>query len=84
MDTLPHEKAIMECLVNFLPPGAEVSRTTDLLQLGIDSINFVRLIVMLEERLEIEIEDNEVLLENFSNVEKIHQVIEKALEAKET
>ncbi|SDZ37889.1 phosphopantetheine-binding protein [Bacillus sp. 166amftsu] len=57
----------------------KVSRedSTNLLKRGLDSISFIRIIVLLEDELEIEIEDDDILLENFNSVDTICNLISK-------
>lgn len=79
MEILEYEQEIMESLSQIIPADTVVTRDSDLLQLGIDSINFVRLIVMLEEKFEIEIDDDDVLLTNFSSVGQINEILKKTM-----
>ena len=44
---------------------------------GLDSIQFVQMIVLLEESLEIEILDSDLLLDNFNSKKKIIETLEK-------
>jgi acyl carrier protein len=45
----------------------------------IDSLGLIRLIVALEERFEIQFENEEMILESFSSIEKISLLVEQKL-----
>ena len=47
----------------------------DLVELGMDSISFIRVVVALEEEFDIEIPDELVLLNEMSTINKIVQII---------
>lgn len=49
----------------------------DLFEKGLDSISFIRIIVLLEDELDIEIEDDDILLENFHSIDMICNLIHK-------
>lgn len=49
----------------------------DLFEKGLDSISFIRIIVLLEDELNIEIEDDDILLENFHSIDMICNLIHK-------
>ncbi|MEH6989560.1 acyl carrier protein [Cytobacillus firmus] len=49
----------------------------DLFEKGLDSISFIRIIVLLEDELNIEIEDDDILLENFHSINMICNLIHK-------
>ena len=52
--------------------GQPLDATTDLLLTGlVDSIGVIRIVTWLEERLDIEIDPGDVLLENFQTVDRI-------------
>lgn len=70
-----------EIIVNMLCEVLEVDQETilneeDLFNLGFDSINFVRLIVELELKFDIEYPDELLDLKKLSSVEKIVQLVE--------
>lgn len=75
MQALTYAQAIRESLKETLGREVELAADTDLLSLGLDSINFVRLIVLLEEQLSIRIADDDVLLTHFSTPERIDQLL---------
>jgi D-alanine--poly(phosphoribitol) ligase subunit 2 len=55
-------------------------RDTNLLDQGIDSVNFIKLIVSIESKFNIAIPDEELLFENFSTTRLIlHYLTEKAV-----
>ena len=49
----------------------------DLIGLGIDSVSFISLILILEEEFEIEFDDDVLVIQNLSNVDEIVNYIEK-------
>ena len=48
----------------------------NLIQNGMNSIDFIRIVVMLEEIFSIEVPDDKLLLENFSSIDQITNTIE--------
>lgn len=50
---------------------------TDLSSVGMDSILFIQLIVLLETSYSIEIDDEDLLIEHFSTINKIVHTLEK-------
>lgn len=70
-----------EIIVNMLSEILEVDQETilneeNLFNLGFDSINFVKLIVELELKFDIEYPDDLLDLKNLSSVDKIEQLVE--------
>ncbi|MGG4094493.1 acyl carrier protein [Paenibacillus lautus] len=57
----------------------EVTDQEDLNQLGMDSMSSVNLVVELEEMFDIVFDDEELLFENFSTVQKITDIVERKL-----
>lgn len=49
----------------------------NLLELGLDSINFIKFIVSIEEAFNIEIEDTDLLTSNFDTLNKVYQTLQK-------
>ena len=49
----------------------ETQLNTKLIELGIDSLRFIRLIVQLEEEFDIEFDDNDLMLENFKDIQML-------------
>ncbi|MFC9775803.1 MULTISPECIES: acyl carrier protein [Paenibacillus] len=82
MDQTAMEAVIIEHVKQILPQQIEIEPTTKLLETGIDSMSFIRLVVLLEEAFNIVIEDEEILLENFTSVETIRNLIRKCLDSK--
>lgn len=58
---------------------SEISQQDNLENVGLDSINFVMLIVTLEDVLDIQISENKLEYKNFQTIEKILKVIEKQI-----
>ncbi|GKS10717.1 hypothetical protein YDYSY3_17170 [Paenibacillus chitinolyticus] len=82
MNQTAMEAVIIEHVKQILPQQIEIEPTTKLLETGIDSMSFIRLVVLLEEAFNIVIEDEEILLENFTSVETIRNLIRKCLDGK--
>ncbi len=58
---------------------SEISQQDNLENVGLDSINFVMLIVTLEDVLDIQISENKLEYKNFQTIEKILKVIEEQI-----
>ncbi|WP_250886672.1 phosphopantetheine-binding protein [Bacillus sp. SM2101] len=69
----------MKCLKSVLN-DIEFSKEDNLLELGIDSMTFIRLVVEIEDEFDIEIEDEEIILENFESFSSIVQLVERNLD----
>ncbi|MFD2673337.1 acyl carrier protein [Marinicrinis sediminis] len=69
------QERIMNCLEEILPSTVTVTAESNLWELGINSMTFIRLVVALEEALDIEIEDESIYLEHFRNVESIKALV---------
>ncbi|MBO8162787.1 MAG: acyl carrier protein [Brevibacillus sp.] len=80
MEALTYGKAIAACLNETLQRQIDLAEDTDLVGLGLDSINFVRLIVLLEERFSIRIADQDVLLANFGTPRRIDRLLARYLQ----
>lgn len=50
---------------------------TSLINLGLDSIKTISLVILIEEHFGIELEDEDLLFENYSSIERITQMIKK-------
>lgn len=55
----------------------EIIEKTALSDLGLDSITTISLIILIEEHFNIELDDEDLLFENYSSVERITQMIKK-------
>lgn len=62
---------IREIIKDTLDTKKEIGIEEDLITVGLDSLNTVSLILELEDRFDIAFDDNELLTENFSSIEKI-------------
>lgn len=51
----------------------------DLVELGLDSLNAIEVIVNLESEFNIQVEDEDLLLNNISTIEKLQKLVEKYL-----
>ncbi|KYD04430.1 hypothetical protein B4102_3276 [Heyndrickxia sporothermodurans] len=61
------QKKVNEVLKSNLP----IEKDLDLIKNGLDSLGIVQLILSLESEFEIEIDDEDLILENFLTIEKI-------------
>ncbi len=68
------EEAILQCLRKVVN-NVEFDRESPLLELGIDSMTFIRLVVEIEEEFGIEIQDEDIVLDNFSYVASIQSLV---------
>jgi acyl carrier protein len=55
----------------------------NLIELGIDSLNFIRLIVELEDDLNIVIQDEDIKLDNFTSINDIIDLLQKYVNTRE-
>jgi acyl carrier protein len=74
MSQLSIEEVVVKSLHEIIDT-TNVNSKTNLLELGMDSMNFIRLVVQLEDEFDIEIPDEEIFLDNFSDIEKICQLV---------
>lgn len=61
---------LCEVLKNEKDPS-EILENTDLLELGLNSLNAIEMVVYLEDTFEIEISDEDLMLENLSSINMI-------------
>lgn len=54
-----------------------VTMDTNLREIGVDSITLMQLIVLIEEKYDIEIEDDDIVEENWETISKIMSTVEK-------
>ncbi|MGN7471970.1 acyl carrier protein [Brevibacillus sp. SAFN-007a] len=57
-----------------LPKGS-VEMSTDLIEVGMNSLKTVELIVLIEEELEIQIDDDDLILDNFRSLEMVCKLL---------
>lgn len=55
----------------------QINDVTSLVDLGLDSVTTISLIILIEEHFDIELEDEDLLFENYSSIERITQMIKK-------
>lgn len=65
---------------NKLLPTIAIDNDTDLETVGIDSFGFIQLIVLIEEKYDLEIPDESLLLSELNTINKIQQLLETLLE----
>ncbi|MFF2482997.1 acyl carrier protein [Paenibacillus sp. NPDC058071] len=81
-DSMSIEQTIKEKIKEILAlPTTELDNHLELGALGLDSMKSIQLIVQLEERFSLAFDDEELLFENFSTIEKITQKINERLSA---
>lgn len=73
---------IIELLNEILPeasttPLTEADICKPLTDRGFDSLTFIKFVLLLEERLDIEILDSDLLYRNFATIEKIVDTLKK-------
>lgn len=73
------EKIVLESL-NSLIGEKEIDHDSQLLDLGVDSITFIRLVVDLEDKFDFEVDDEDITLDNFATLSKILELLLKYLE----
>lgn len=75
------KKLILKILANAISYDSkkilECSEHTKLVDIGLESINFIQFIVKLEEEFDIEVSDSDLLLSNFETIEKLFSTLEK-------
>lgn len=64
-------------------PLDQINYDTDLLEIGLTSISFIRLLVLLEDKFDIEVDDSELDYENFSNINNLANMIQKMIDKKD-
>lgn len=55
----------------------KINKTDNLFNLGLDSLNVIKLIIGIEEKLNIKFHDRDIDSENWKNIENINKLIEK-------
>ncbi|WP_164779571.1 acyl carrier protein [Paenibacillus kobensis] len=81
MDRLQIEELVIGCLKEVFKDGQHVDKSSKLLEMGMDSINFIRLVVDLEGVFNIDVPDEEVLLDNFKSVDSVSDIVERSLQS---
>lgn len=73
------EKEVLQIVANVLKASEEVAATVDwetpLHTIGLDSLNCVEVIVMLEEKFDIVFEDEELMIDRLNTVRKLTDTI---------
>lgn len=70
-------ESIKEIIDSFDKGIANVGEGDDLQELGFDSIDFIQLVVKIEQKFQIFIKDEDLLFENFSTMSKIMDYVEQ-------
>lgn len=78
MESTTNLNRVIKC-VQIVVTEQNFDKDTNLLEIGIDSITFIRLVVLLEEEFDIELEDSDITLSNFETILNINMLIEKYL-----
>ncbi|WP_442602782.1 acyl carrier protein [Paenibacillus sp. KN14-4R] len=74
------EKYVLKILNEILSKEILIGNNEDLWNEGLDSVNTIRLIGALEIEFKIEIDDQDLLIENFSTIERILNLLSKKVE----
>ncbi|MFF2154439.1 acyl carrier protein [Paenibacillus chitinolyticus] len=74
-----YQNIVIEKIHQVLQNNNDISFNDDLSYLGMDSFNSVKLIVKLEEVFDITFDDEELLFENFSTINKILECVKSKL-----
>lgn len=53
----------------------EIDNSTNLLDLGVDSLKAIEIVVMIEDKYGIMISDDDLIVDNFSTLEKIEKMV---------
>jgi len=70
---------VVYCLHEIFLKDTEVGEQCDLLEYGLDSMCFFRLIIKLEDEFNMTIPDAEISLDNFTSVSNIADTIDKLI-----
>lgn len=57
----------------------EISRDETLNRIGVDSVNFIEVVISLEDEFNVEFEDDELLLQNLNTINKLTNIIKQKL-----
>lgn len=73
------EKIIKEIVKETLKLNVnkEINDNDDLINLGLDSLKAIEIVVSIEEKFQIEIDDEDLLVDNFASINCIENLIEK-------
>lgn len=55
----------------------EIYSTKDLREIGMDSILFIQLVIEIENKLNIELDDEDLLIDNFLTIDSIMNMVDK-------
>ncbi|MCH7230796.1 phosphopantetheine-binding protein [Glycomyces sp. L485] len=73
--------AVVEVLVRLLKVAPDIDPAADLADHGLTSLESVSLVLMLEDRFDIDLPDHALMLDNFTSVDKIVDLLNSHLEA---
>lgn len=68
-------KIIKNLIYTLIENEKEIDNDTLLNEVGIDSLRYVELVLVLEEEYSIQIEDEDLIIENFETIDKIIDLI---------
>lgn len=78
IETLVRE--IIKETVELTVPVEEIGNEDDLMNLGMDSINSIKVVVAIEEKFGFEFYDEDLNIENFKNIRKLVSYIENRVQ----
>lgn len=77
-----NKEILKNIILENLDTSKKVDKDTDLITIGLDSLNFAKLVAALEDQFNIEIPVSVMVPEKMNTIYKIQQVISKLYEAK--
>ncbi|MEK3661934.1 hypothetical protein BSK49_10860 [Paenibacillus odorifer] len=79
-DSIVLEDKVKAIVKKILEIKDEINISDDLTNIGLDSLKTVMMVIDLEVSFQIVIEDEELLFENFTNIEKILRLVESKID----
>jgi acyl carrier protein len=79
-DSIVLEDKVKAIVKKILEINDEINISDDLTNIGLDSLKTVMMVIDLEVSFQIVIEDEELLFENFTNIEKILRLVESKID----
>lgn len=74
------EKKVYDIIKRSINKTIELKDDMTLLELGIDSVEFITVIIALEEELDIRFEDTLLIYENYNTIGQLVSVIQQSIE----
>lgn len=77
MEELDYQEIIKAKLCEILQYKGTIDETVNLVDIGFNSMNAIRFVVELETLFGITIDDEELLLDNFSSLERVYELVKQ-------